>query len=262
MSRIASRFAELASRERIGIITFLTVGYPSLAASQELASAVVAGGADLIELGIPFSDPLADGATIQRASFHSLRNGVTIKDCLDVAGQIRGRLAQVPLILMGYYNPIYSYGIGAFVDRCAVVGVDGLIVADLPADESQELGEACLSRGLDLIFMVAPTSTEERIAMIGRKATGFIYCVSVTGVTGARSDLGDDLPRFVRRVRRYSGLPLAIGFGISSSAHVKAISAFAQGAVIGSALIDIIDGTSPEQQSSRVEEFIKDLRES
>ncbi|MBX6341234.1 MAG: tryptophan synthase subunit alpha, partial [Thermomicrobiaceae bacterium] len=214
-SRIAETLARYRAQGRTAIVPYLTVGYPDLDTVQRVAPALVEGGAAMIELGIPFSDPLADGATIQQASHRALQNGVTVARCFETARELRHEGVDVPLIFMGYFNPILRFGVERFAARCAEVGVDGLIVPDLPPDESDEVLEACRRYGRDLIFMVAPTSTDDLIAAVTRRASGFIYCVSLTGVTGARESLSAGLGDFIRRVRRRTDLPLAIGFGIS-----------------------------------------------
>lgn len=243
----------------MGLIPFFTVGYPDLATTVTLVSQAVAGGADLVELGVPFSDPLADGATIQRSSFHALRQGVNLQNCLDVCRQLRDDSVSVPLLLMGYYNPFLNYGLEALCREAAAAGVDGFIVADLPPEEGDGLRDACLGRGLDLVFLVSPTSPDERIAMIGQKARGFLYCVSLRGVTGARRELPADLPLFLSRVRRFTQLPLAVGFGISTKAHVQALAGHADAAIVGSALVDVIQGEEPAQMPDRVREYIRRL---
>jgi tryptophan synthase alpha subunit len=221
--------------------------------------ALVEGGADMLELGVPFSDPLADGATIQRAGFVALRHGVTTSACLEAVRELRARGLEVPVLLMGYYNPILACGPEAFAADAAAAGVDGLIVVDLPPEEAGLLQEACRARGLDLVYLLAPTSTAERVALVARQASGFIYCVSVTGVTGARSSLPPELPAFIERVRRQTTLPLAVGFGISSREHVEAVGRIAEVAVVGSALIDVIDSSPAQEREARVKAYVEVL---
>jgi tryptophan synthase alpha chain len=213
----------------------------------------------MLELGVPFSDPLADGATIQRAGFVALRHGVTASACLEAVRELRARGLEVPVLLMGYYNPILACGPEAFAADAAAAGVDGLIVVDLPPEEAGLLQEACRARGLDLVYLLAPTSTAERVALVARQASGFIYCVSVTGVTGARSSLPPELPAFIGRVRRQTSLPLAVGFGISSRAHVEAVGRVAEVAVVGSALIDVIDSSPAQEREARVKAYVEVL---
>lgn len=259
MSRIEAKFAQLKRAGKTGLALFLTVGYPDKEAVTSLVPALVAGGADIIELGVPFSDPLADGATIQQASHEALRQGVTLRDCIDACRRLRQRSVEVPIVLMGYYNPILTYGLERFAEEGAEAGLDGVIVADLPPEEASPLRKACLSRGLDLIFLLAPTSTNERIRKVCRQATGFIYCVSLTGVTGARKELPAGLPNLIARVRKESSLPLAVGFGVSTRAHVETIGSYADAAVVGSALIDLIRSSPVEERASRARVFVEKL---
>lgn len=245
MSRLEETFRRLRESGRTGLGAFLTVGYPSVEETLRLVPALLEGGADLVELGIPFSDPLADGATVQRASFHALQQGVTPGTCLEVVAELRRRGVTAPLVLMGYYNPVMAWGEGAFVEAAARAGADGFILVDLPPEEADGLRAACRAAGLDLIFLLAPTSTDARIQRVAAQASGFIYCVSVTGVTGARAHLPPGLADFLARVRRHTDLPLAVGFGISTREHVEAVGRLADAAVIGSAIIDVIDGVGP-----------------
>lgn len=259
MSRIAATFARLRAEGRTGIVPFVTVGYPELDSALELVPALVRGGADMIELGIPFSDPLADGATIQHSSHQALLNGVTVAHCLKTASQIRAQTA-VPLIFMGYYNPFLARGLDRFMAEAAAAGVDGLIVPDVPPVESDELRMACQRHGIDLIFMLAPTSTEEDILAVAERASGFIYCVSVVGVTGARGSLGSDLADFIARVRARTNLPLAIGFGVSRAEHVAQIGQLAEAAIVASALINRIDSVAPTERVAAAEAFVSGLQ--
>ena len=260
--RIAATFARLARERRIALIPYLTAGYPSLQVTGELVRTVAEHGADLIELGVPFSDPLADGATIQRASHAALENGVSLADCLALAAEIRAQevAKHVPLLFMSYYNPLHKYGIERCASDCAAAGVDGLIVPDLPPEEAGTLKAACERNSVDLVFLVAPTSTDERIRRVAAMASGFIYCVSLTGVTGARSDLGGGAADLVARVRRHTSLPLVVGFGISRPAHVAEVASIADGAVVGSALINLIESTPPDEMERAVANYIRSLK--
>jgi len=260
MSIIEQAFAKAAAEGRLSVITYLTVGYPSPAATEQLALAAIEGGADIVELGIPFSDPLADGATVQRASQVALAQGVNLETCLRTAAAIRGSSA-TPLILMGYFNPIYRFGIDSFAGACASEGINGLIVPDLPPEEAAELRQAARQHGLDLVFLVAPNSTDERLARIAAQASGFVYCVALAGTTGARESLAGGLRSYLSRVRRYTRLPLAVGFGISRPQHVAELASFADGAIVGSALIDLIDHLPPLEQAAQVREFVTGLRD-
>ena len=260
MSRVGETMAGLRAEGRIGLIAYLTVGYPDVDSTLRLVPALAAGGADVVELGIPFSDPLADGATIQRASHHALGQGVTVAVCLDVAKRLRQRGLRIPLLLMGYYNPVLAYGVEAFARDAVGAGADGLIMVDLPPEEALPVQTACAAHGLDLIYLLAPTSSEQRIALVAAQASGFLYCVSVAGVTGARRDLSPDLAGFLARVRRHTSLPLAVGFGISHAEHVRAVAELgADAAVIGSAIIDLIDRTPAAERERKVGEYLGSL---
>ena len=256
-SHLAETLARLKASHQPGLIAFLTVGYPDLETSERLVSALIAGGADIVELGMPFSDPLADGATIQRASFCALQQGVTPAICLQVVERLRSQGVQAPLLLMGYYNPILAYGPKEFCRDAASTGANGLIVVDLPPEESEDLRLSCHHNGLDLIYLLAPTSTEARIQLVAEKASGFIYCVSVTGVTGAREGLPAELAQFIAKVRRHTLLPLAVGFGISKHKHFRAVARIAEAAVVGSAIIDVIDRSEPSEREARVREYVE-----
>jgi tryptophan synthase alpha chain len=256
MNRIEKRFAELKSRGRTGIIAYLTVGFPKLDSTPEIANAIVEAGADMLELGIPFSDPLADGATIQRTNHAALQNGVTLGKCLEVCSQLRKQLPETPLILMGYYNPILAMGLETFAARAAAAGADGIIVPDLPPDEAKPLLEVARPKGLDVIFLIAPTSTEHRIIEVAKASSGFIYCVSLTGVTGARADLAAGLPEFLQRVRKHTSLPLAVGFGVSTSEHVRTVGQHAEAVIVGSALMQAIESVGPAGAAKAAQEFI------
>jgi len=259
-SRIAATFARLREAGETGVCPYVTVGYPELDTVGRVGPALVAGGAAMIELGIPFSDPLADGATVQHSSHVALTNGVTVATCLDAARDLRHKGVDVPLIFMGYFNPLLSYGLERFAAACAEAGADGVIVPDLPPDESGDLREALQRHGLDLIFMLAPTSTDAQIAAVARQASGFIYCVSLTGVTGARDRLSQQLPGFISRVRQHTDLPLVVGFGISTPEHVAEAGKLAEAVAVGSAVIKRLGETPRERQPDEMEAFIRYLR--
>ncbi len=259
-SRIAETFAALRARGELGIIPYVTIGYPERDSALDLVPALVRGGACAVELGIPFSDPLADGVTIQRASQVALQNGVTVRFCLETAARLRERGVDVPFVFMGYFNPLLQYGLERFVRACVEVGVDGVIVPDLPPIESDELHQFCRAAQRDLIFMVAPTSTDRHLREVAARASGFVYCVSLTGVTGARDRLPDDLPAFLARVRAVTDLPLALGFGISRPEHVAQARDQVDAVVVGSALLDRIAAAAPESRPVVAEEFIAWLR--
>ncbi|MCL7452701.1 MAG: tryptophan synthase subunit alpha [Anaerolineae bacterium] len=242
MSRIAATFESLRNAGRAALMPYLTLGYPEQDSALSLVPALVEAGADLIELGIPFSDPLADGATIQAASQRALANGMTLAHCLEQAALLRAGGVRVPFVLMGYYNPILQMGLAGFVQRAATAGIDGVIVPDLPPEEATTLHSLLHSRGIDLVFLVAPTSGDERLRLIAGRSTGFLYMVSLTGVTGAREQVAPGLASWVARVRSVTDLPLAVGFGISTPGQAAQVARFADGAIVGSALIEAIGG--------------------
>ncbi|HHY37951.1 MAG TPA: tryptophan synthase subunit alpha [Clostridia bacterium] len=240
MSRIGQVFENLKLKGTgAAFIPYVTVGYPSVDATMEAVSLLEECGAEIIELGVPFSDPMADGLTIQHASHEALRNGITPARCLEVAALLRNRV-KLPLVFMTYYNPVLSYGVKRFCADCENAGVDGLIVPDLPPEEAEDLALAACNHGIDLIFLLAPTSTDERIAEVARYSSGFLYLVSVTGVTGARERLPEGLAEFVARVRRFTPLPLCVGFGISSPEHAKEVARVADGVIVGSRIVEIM----------------------
>ncbi|MDA0988726.1 MAG: tryptophan synthase subunit alpha [Chloroflexi bacterium] len=260
MDRLKQSFDSLAARGAMGIIPYLTVGFPSVKDTLSLVPALIDGGADVIELGVPFSDPLADGPTIQRASFHALAQGVNLGTCLQVCKQLRDIGITVPLVLMGYYNPIFSYGLERFAMDAQDSGVDGIIVPDLPFEEADPLQTTCRQHGIHLIPLLAPTSTDARIAQSCEKAGGFVYCVSLTGVTGTREELPPGVPAFIERVRKHTDLPIAIGFGISQRHHVESLTPLAQAAIVGSALIEVIEKTNDGLREEAVKDFIAGLK--
>ncbi len=258
-SGIAAAFERCRAAGRAALIPFITAGYPSLEMSRRLLPALVEGGADLIEIGVPFSDPLADGATIQRASQVALEQGTTLRDCLELVRDARASGVTVPMLLMGYLNPFYQYGLEALARDAAETGVDGFIIPDLPLEESDEVLEPLRRYGRDLIFLVAPTSTDARIAEVARRGSGFIYCVSLTGVTGARDRLSDELPGYIARVRSHTDLPLAIGFGISRPEHVRQASELADGVIVASALINHLDRLPLDAFVAGATAFVREL---
>ncbi|MAG36629.1 MAG: tryptophan synthase subunit alpha [Dehalococcoidia bacterium] len=261
MSRIATAFEHSHREGRPLLVGYLTVGYPTFASTLELVPALLDGGFDAVELGVPFSDPIGEGPTIQRSSQGALEQGVTLTTCLDTARRLRDESGvQKPLLLMGYYNPFLAYGLPRLTAAADDVGLDGFIVPDLPPEEGAEMSRACQPHGLDIAYLAAATSTPKRLGLIAASATGFIYCVSLLGVTGARNTLSDELPGFVGRVRSLTSLPLAVGFGISTPEHVAAVAQFADGAIIGSALIDLLDRTPVKRHAAAVRAYAADLR--
>ena len=239
---------------------FITIGFPDLETSVAIAGSLMESGADMLEMGIPFSDPLADGPTIQKTSFQALQQGVNVSTCLDVVRRLRSEGTEAPLLLMGYFNPFLRYGDQRVVRDAEGAGVDGLIVPDLPTEEASAFKQLCESHGLYLIPLLAPTSTEERIAQACKHAKGFIYCVSLTGVTGARAELRSGVEELVGRIRRHTDLPVLVGVGISRREHIEAIGRFAEGAVIGSALVDAIDRVPKEKAVETATDFVKRLK--
>jgi tryptophan synthase alpha chain len=243
--------------EHKALVAYVTVGYPTVESTLEIVPILAEFGCDIVELGIPFSDPLADGTTIQEASFQALQAGVTPQTCLDVAAYIREK-TDVPLVFMTYYNPVLHYGLETFCQACSKAGVDGMIVPDLPPDESVDLDNATLKEELDLIFLLTPTSTTERVRLIVEKSRGFVYMVSLLGVTGTRDSLPDGLGDFVRRVRRETSKPLCVGFGISTAEQAQQVGQIADGVIIGSRLVQLLRDDSPPYEW--VKSFVRELR--
>lgn len=259
MSRITPTFEKLRQAGRPALMPYLTVGHPRPDLTVDLVSAAIEAGADLIELGIPFSDPLADGATIQQATHQALEHGTTVETCLQTVAELRRRGLETPLILMGYFNPIFQRGITRFCANAATAGADGLIVPDLPPEEADELRQACRAHDIDLIFLLAPTSDDARIRRVVELSTGFIYLVSLIGVTGARDHLPADLEAFVQRVREQTHLPLAVGFGIGSPEEARRVARVADGVIIGSAIVRRA-GESAEPVKT-VRDFVQSLHQ-
>jgi len=263
--KISNAFIRAKEKGRGVIIPYFMSGYPSASQSVKLVLAAAQGGADIIELGMPFSDPLADGATIQHAGHIALERGMTISGCMEIARQVAAQ-SSVPLILMGYYNPLLAYGIERFCAKAAASGICGLIIPDLPAEEAAPLQQAAQQHGLALIFLIPPTITDERIAQIVQVAAqghgGFIYCVSLSGVTGSRTALPSHLRSFITRVRGYTkehNLPLAVGFGLSTPEHIAEVTSYADGAAVGSALVNLIDNHAESEQVEAVRNYIASL---
>ncbi|AQW62918.1 tryptophan synthase subunit alpha [Dehalococcoides mccartyi] len=253
MSRVSDAF-----QKRKSLIAYITVGYPDIETTLRLVPLLEENGVDIIELGIPFSDPLADGVTIQNASYQALQNGVTPEVCLSVAALLKEKIS-IPMVFMGYYNPIYNYGLTKFCQKCATAGVSGFIIPDLPPGEAQDIDFAAREAGLDIIFLLAPTSTDERIKLVAAKSRGFIYLVSHSGVTGATANLPADLSSFVNRVRKTARQPLAVGFGISTPEQAQNIAKFSDGIIVGSRILQLVQ-TDPSLE--KVATFIRQLRQS
>lgn len=260
-SRIAKRFAALAAAGELGLVAYITAGDPSLAATEKIVLAAAAAGADVVELGVPFSDPVADGPTIQRASERSLRQGTTLAGVLELVRRIRAH-SDVPLVIFSYFNPILQMGLEPFATSAKAAGADGVLVTDLTPEEAAEYRAAMHSRGLDTIFLAAPTSTDARLAQIAEASSGFLYLVSRMGVTGAREALPPELPALVRRVRKFTSLPIAVGFGISLPTHVSVLGGISDAAVVGSALMaDVEAAATPEAAANAVADRIRVLKQ-
>ncbi len=258
MNPIEATFERLRRSRRTALMPFLTLGYPDRDSALSLVPAIVNAGADMVELGIPFSDPLADGATIQAASQRALENGMTLRRCLDQATILRRQGITVPFILMGYYNPLLQFGIQSLASEAAAAGINGFIIPDLPPEEAGLVGRAFEDEALDLIFLLAPTADESRIRIVAGYSHGFVYLVSLVGVTGARNTLSLDLMDFVKRVRALTDKPLAVGFGISTPEQAGLVGGVADGVIVGSALVKEI-GTSPKPETAAAA-FVAALR--
>jgi tryptophan synthase alpha chain len=258
VSRLAATFARLKAERRLALIAYLTVGYPRPDVTPSLVEAAAQSGADAIELGIPFSDPLADGRTIQAASQVALKGGMTVTRALEAAAAARKK-TEVPLLFMTYLNPILAFGLERFCRAAADAGIDGLIVPDLPPTESADLRRAADGSQVDLVFFVAPTSSEAGITAACGAATGFVYCIAVTGVTGARAHLDEAVLPLIASVRRHTTLPVVVGFGISKPEHLAALDGKADGVIVASALLDAI-ARSPQDPATEVRGFLTGLR--
>tara|TARA_R110000824_G_scaffold102487_1_gene243851 strand:+ start:123 stop:971 length:849 start_codon:yes stop_codon:yes gene_type:complete len=239
-TRITRKFAELKAEGRAGLVTFLTAGDPTPDLSAEIILEIAAAGADLIEIGMPFSDPMADGPAIQASSLRALKAGMTLPKTLDIVRAFRKRDNDTPIVLMGYYNPIYIYGVDRFLADAKEVGVDGLIVVDLPPEEEGELCLPAIKAGINFIYLTAPTTDDARLPKVVRHASGFVYYVSITGITGTKSADAGDVAASVARIRRHTDLPVAVGFGIKTPDQAAAIARVSDAAVVGSALVGII----------------------
>lgn len=266
--KIASTFAKSKGEGRGVLIPYFMCGYPTAKQSVKLILAAIEGGADIVELGMPFSDPLADGATIQHAGHVALQGGMTIAGCMEIAKQVSAQ-STVPLIFMGYYNPLLAYGVDRFCAEAAASGVCGLIIPDLPPEEATTLQVAAQHNGLALVFLIPPTASEERIAQIVRVAVqepkAFIYCVSLSGVTGSRTELPTHLRDFITRVHGYTkeyALPIVVGFGLSTQQHIAEVTSYSDGAAVGSALVNLIDKHTENQQEEAIRNYIASLSQS
>jgi len=260
-SRISKRFAELRAAGELGMVAYITAGDPTLDATHQFVLALAEGGADVIELGVPFSDPLADGPTIQRASERALKSGTTLAGVLNLVRRIR-QTSQIPLVLFSYYNPILQMGLEKFSSAAAEAGADGVLATDLTPEESEEYRRILQAHSLDTIFLAAPTSSDERLQIISGATSGFLYLISRTGVTGAKDSLSEELPALLRRVHQFTHLPVAVGFGVSLPGHVSVLGGLADAAVVGSALVSEIEtAASPDAAANALRERVRKLKE-
>jgi len=260
VGRIARRFRELADASELGLVAYITAGDPSLAATEKIVLAATDAGADMIELGVPFSDPVADGPTIQRASDRALRSGTTLAGVIELVRKIRAR-SDVPLILFTYFNPVLQMGLEKFAKAAASAGADGVLATDVTPEEAEEYRATLQAHGLDTIFLAAPTSTDARLARIAQASSGFLYVISRAGVTGAREALPPGLPALVRRTRKFTSLPIAVGFGISLPTHVTVLGGIADAAVVGSAIMaEVEKAATPEEAASAVGALVRSLK--
>ena len=260
MSRIEATFATLKQRHETALIPFITAGDPDLAVTAELVLTLAEAGADLIELGVPFSDPMADGPTIQAASERALAAGTTLKGVLQLVAEVR-ETTQIPLILMGYYNPVFCYGAENFARDAAAAGVDALLLVDLPPEEVAEIHGVMSESGIDLITLLAPTTPRERMARLAAAAEGYLYYVSMTGVTGAQKISPEEIRVAVEELKGMTEIPVAVGFGITTAADATAVGEFADGVIVGSALVKIIaEHGRSEKLLPEVTKFIAELK--
>jgi tryptophan synthase alpha chain len=259
LEHISKTFANARAKGRAALMPYFTLGYPTPEDSLPVLQAIAEAGADLIELGIPFSDPLADGPTIQQSTQAALEGGMTLLRALEITAELRSRQVSQPLLLMGYYNPILAYGVENFVRQAASAGADGFIIPDLPPEEADVMEAACRDCQCALVYLVAPTSTPERMAAIARRTSGFLYLVSVLGVTGRREALATDLESFLERARGASKVPVAVGFGISTPEQALKVGRLADGVIVGSALIEAVSGSAHPTQAAA--QFVRSLRE-
>ncbi len=259
MSRISDKFSVLKQNGQTGFIAYVTAGDPDLDTTRALVPELERRGVDIVELGVPFSDPLADGPEIQRASQRALRHDVSLADVLDLVSDLRGETG-IPIVLFTYYNPIHRYGLERLVDRAVEVGVDGILALDLPPEEAGDYKRLMDARGLDTIFLIAPTSRDDRIRLISSCTTGFVYCISRTGVTGERERLSDAIGSVVARIRNHTSHPIAVGFGVSNPEHTREVAGYADAVVVGSAIVRRIGESEGDPDLvSHVGEFVETL---
>ncbi len=260
MNRIDKKFQELREQNRRAFMPYLCAGDPIPKLTEKLLLTLEEAGADLIELGVPFSDPIADGPTIQRASERALKHRISLQQILDMVNTLRQQ-TDIPIALMSYYNPIFSMGESVFCEAAQVAGVDGIIVPDLPIEEAQPLLDVAPQYNLSTIFLVAPTSSAERMQRIAAVSTGFIYCVSLTGVTGARATLSDEVATMIAELRKHTDKPLSVGFGVSTPEQAKQVAEVADGVIVGSAIVNVIEENMDDEAKmlAAVKQFASDL---
>lgn len=259
--RIEAAFERLKIEGRKALITFITAGDPDLSSTKDIILALEEAGADIIELGVPFSDPMADGPTIQASSERAVKKGTHLKDVLRLVKDVR-KETEVPIVLFGYYNPVFNYGIERFARDARSAGADGALIVDLPAEEAGELKERLDEESLDMIFLLTPTSNLQRMELVASKASGFIYFVSVTGVTGARSSVSGDAKGYVAKIRKVTDLPVGVGFGISTPAQAKEVAKYADAVIVGSAIVNVIAKNPANRKKlvGEVKKFVSGLR--
>jgi tryptophan synthase alpha chain len=262
MSRIENKFLELKKKGEKALVAYLTAGDPSLETTEKLIPVLAVAGVDVFEIGVPFSDPTADGPVIQAAAQRALKTGTTLKKVLDMIKRVRGKL-EIPIVLFGYYNPIFSQGVERFAENAKYAGVDGVLIVDLPPEEAGELRRHTDPAGIDFISLIAPTTDDDRVKEIAAGASGFIYYISVTGVTGTKKPIVGDIEKDIRRIRRFSNLPIAVGFGISTARQAAEIAPLADGVVVGSAFVQMIkENDGREDLISLVAEYAAELKKS
>ncbi len=260
---IERKFSELGERDKAALVCYLTAGDPSLDVTEEIALRLADSGADIIEMGVPFSDPMADGPVIQRACERALKSGTTLEKILKTVRKIKDR-RDIPVLLFGYCNPFYKYGMGRLASDAKAAGVDGILAVDLPPEEAEEMRGHFEKNGLNEVFLLSPNTTGKRMEMVAKMAGGFVYLVSVTGVTGARPEMdyegADELEALVRKIREKTGLPVGLGFGISTPRQARKVASFADAVVVGSAIMKIVEQFSPDGSApEKVGEFVSGL---
>jgi tryptophan synthase alpha chain len=260
MNRIKKMFDDLKKKDEKALIAYITAGDPDIVVTEKLIEKLIDSGADMIELGVPFSDPMADGPTIQAASQRALKNPFSIKEILNLVKKLR-KYSSIPVILFGYYNPFLQYGLNRLCRDAAEAGVDGFLTVDLPPEEAEDFKNEADSSGMDMIFLLAPTSTDDRMDIVSGMGSGFIYYVSVTGVTGARSCLAEMIEAYVSKIRTHSDLPVGIGFGISTPEHVREVCSYADAVIVGCAIIKQMEANmNKPDMYEKVSDFVRSLK--